>query len=126
MAGQDDSSRQRVRFFYLKSPSFRVVHVDGAIGGITPRGLIHMSVYSERAAIPQSIEHELSDEGNLSGPINVEGKPGIVRDVDADLIMSKHTAIEMRGWLDERIADLERLEGSASTIHPGPSTTEES
>ena len=43
----DPKRPTRVRFHYLKSQLWRVVHVDGAIGGITPRGMIHAALYSE-------------------------------------------------------------------------------
>src|SRR3989442_6878794 len=46
---------QDVTFHYIKSSQFRVVHADGIIGGVTPRGLIHIAVFSERPAIPQVI-----------------------------------------------------------------------
>ena len=48
-----DRERDALRFFYIKAYNFRVVHVDGVIGGITPKGLLHLAVFSERAAIPQ-------------------------------------------------------------------------
>ncbi|ODR94224.1 hypothetical protein AUC69_03490 [Methyloceanibacter superfactus] len=100
----------RVRFYYLKSTQFRAIHVDGAIGGITPRGLIHASVYSERPAIPQSQEHEVAPEGRLLDPIDTEGKLGIVRELDVDLIMSKQAAAELRDWLTKRIEELDEIQ----------------
>lgn len=100
----------RVRFYYLKSTQFRVLHVDGAIGGITPRGLIHLSVYSERPAIPQSQQHEISPEGRILDPNETEGKLGIVRELDADLIMSKQGAVELRDWLTARIDELDEMQ----------------
>ena len=33
-----ESSAAGVRFFYIKSTLFRVIHADGALGGVTPRG----------------------------------------------------------------------------------------
>ena len=89
-----------LKFFYLKNAQFRVVHVDGAIGGITTRGLIHMAVYSERPAIPQAHVQDITPEGTLSQPHDSEGKEGIVRELDVDLMMTKQTAIELRDWLD--------------------------
>ena len=60
MANEQGSvSIDQMRFFYLKNPAFRVVHVDGAVGGVTPRGRIPMAVYSERPAIPQSSVHSV-------------------------------------------------------------------
>jgi hypothetical protein len=103
-----------LKFFYIKGSSFRVLHVDGALGGITPRGYIHFSVYSERPAIPQTTEHTLSPEGALSPATSVEGKAGIVRELDADLIMSKLTATELRDFLSSRLGELDRLEADAA------------
>jgi hypothetical protein len=42
-----------VVFEYIKSQLFRVIHSDGAIGGITPTGNVHVAFYSDRAAIPK-------------------------------------------------------------------------
>ena len=99
----------KVRFFYIKGNHFRVLHVDGALGGITPRGFLHFSVYSERPAIPQTAEHQVSIEGRLSEPLSQEGKQGIVRELDADLIMTMQTATELRDWLSKRIEQMEQL-----------------
>ena len=38
------------------SSDFREIHVDGAYGGLTPRGLINLNFYAERAPIPKSSE----------------------------------------------------------------------
>jgi hypothetical protein len=86
------------------------MHVDGVMGGITPHGLIHIAVYSERAALPQITVHNVSLDGKLSHPVSSEGKVGIVREIDADLMMNKLTAIEIRDWLSKRITELEQLE----------------
>ena len=41
---------------YIKSNLFRVVVADGAFGGLTPRGNIHIDFWSERRAIPTHCE----------------------------------------------------------------------
>jgi hypothetical protein len=111
----DGGASQRVRFHYIKSHQFRVVHVDGAIGGITPRGLLHIALYSERQPIPQIVEHDLSPEGRLSSEAATqEGRQGIVRDLDVDLIMTRETAIEIRDWLTNRLDELNKIIASQS------------
>ena len=42
-----------VAFDFIKSEYFRVIHADGALGGPTPQGLVHMAFYSERPPIPR-------------------------------------------------------------------------
>src|SRR3954447_13701005 len=103
---------ETVNFFYIKSAQFRVVHADGVIGGITPRGQIHLAFYSERGAIPQVQTHNVSPEGTVSEPIASEGKSGIVREIDFDAIMTKRAAIDFRDWLTRQISELEKYEKS--------------
>lgn len=101
---------ENVRFFYVKSPQFRVIHADGAVGGVTPRGFIHMAFYSERPAIPQSQQFKVEPDGLISEPYETEGKEGIIREMDVDVIMGKQTAIQLRDWLDTRILQLTDIE----------------
>jgi len=101
-----------IRFHYIKSPGFRVLHVDGAVGGITPRGMIHLATYSERGAIPRILEQSFSvDRGTPIEPEPrvIEARDGIVREMEADLVMTLNTAIEVRDWLNTHIAKLEEL-----------------
>ena len=42
------------------SPFYKPVHVDGVYGGITPRGLLNVSFFSERFPIPKSTEFKLN------------------------------------------------------------------
>ena len=106
---------QRVKFFYIKGQHFRVIHVDGSIGGLTPRGLLHIALFNERPAIPQMTEHGFTEEGYLGDATVQEGKEGIVRELEVDILMSRATAVEMRDWLSNRIEDLDRYLAAAGT-----------
>lgn len=97
----------KVKFHYQKSQFFRVIHVDGVIGNLTPQGLLHLAVFSERTAIPQSAVHELH-QGSLGQVVETEGKEGFVREIDTDLIMTKDAAVGIRDWLNEMLKDYER------------------
>jgi hypothetical protein len=104
------AAADRVRFHYIKGNFFRVVHVDGCIGGPTPAGLIHCATYSERPAIPQVTEHEIQETApTLGPPLSVEGKAGFVRELDVDLILSRDRAVELRDWLTNKIDELDKL-----------------
>jgi hypothetical protein len=111
---------QRIKFHYIKGQQFRVVHVDGLIGGVTPKGLIHIAVYSERPAIPQVTEHVLSEAGVLGDIASQEGKEGIVREIDVDLMITRTTAVEFRDWLTERIKDIDAYIAAAQVDQPVP------
>jgi hypothetical protein len=98
----------RITFNYLKGTQFRVVHVDGAIGSITPQGLIHAAIYSERPAIPQMVVQPLKD-GELGDPIEVVSRPGIVREVEVSLMLDLKVATALQEWLGTKIGELRGL-----------------
>lgn len=97
-----------VTFHYLKANQFRVIHVDGALGGVTPRFLIHMSLYSERPAIPQQQVFDLTSSGKLKdGPPRAIGKDGVVRELEVDAMMDLDTAKSIGEWLLKQVATAE-------------------
>jgi len=105
----------RIKFHYIKSSQFRVVHVDGFIGGPTPRLDLHVAIFSERAAIPQQIEHVVKEDGSLGEEIaaNRIGKDGIVREVEFDAVMDLDVAKAFQKWLGEQIMTIESVRSQA-------------
>lgn len=90
---------------YGKANFFRVIHVDGAIGAVSPGNkMIHMSVFSERSPVPVKMVQRVSN-GILGEEIAEKrvSKRGVFREVEADLVLSVDTAIAVRNWLDEKI-----------------------
>lgn len=105
----------QVKFHYIKSAQFRTIHADGAIGSVTPAGLIHMAIYNERAPIPRETTHLVTADGRLSDVIHDKtvSRSGIVREMDVDVIMSVPAAKEMAKWLGDQINKLEQLQSHA-------------
>ena len=97
-----------VKFHFLKGPDFRSVHVDGAFGGLSTKGFLHLTVYAERNAIPREVTYEIRD-GRLGDEILSKrvGKDGIVRQMEVGLVMNEETARDIRNWLDKRLEDFE-------------------
>ncbi len=96
-----DEKPKSLKFHYIKSPMFRVVHVDGLFGGVTPTAFIHFALYSERMPIPQQTEQVVNADGTL-GPEVPEGRvvrDGVVRELEVDAIMNIDVARSMRDWL---------------------------
>ncbi len=46
------ADKDRIKFHYLKSCDFKVVHVDGVFGGLTPSGDIFVTVFNQRPPLP--------------------------------------------------------------------------
>ncbi|WP_146140209.1 hypothetical protein [Alsobacter soli] len=91
--------------FFQKSNFFRVVHADGCYGGLTPRGSIHCGFYSERVAIPQRTSIPIID--GQPGPETIlEGKEGLVRELDVDVVMDFTTAVSFHIWMRDKLETL--------------------
>jgi hypothetical protein len=101
-----------VRFFYEKCKYFRVAHVDGVIGGLTPTRDIFVSVYSQRVALPQTIDQKISPDGKLGAVIDKSGKDGIFREMEIGLVMSAEVANEIAEFL------MQHARAAQSTVTP--------
>lgn len=113
--GKDANSKDsdHVVFDYIKSPNFRAIRADGAIGAVTPNGHIHLALYSERAAIPRRLVHEIDADGKLGAKIDDEtvSRNSIVREMDVDVFLTVEVAESIRNWLGDRVAEAkERLQ----------------
>lgn len=108
-----------VRFHYIKNSTFTVIHADGAFGGVTPAGGIHLAFFNERFPIPTQTEHTL--DGNLLGPEISEARvarDGLVRELLIDVVMDLERARVLHRWLGEQI-------NLAATLSKDPHEEEE-
>lgn len=100
-----------LEFDYEKSNYFRVIHVDGAFGGVSPGSrAIHMAVYSERQPIPKKTVQTVQQ--GVLGPEILEKRivrSGIFREIEADLVLSLDAAIALRTWLDSKVIELQKV-----------------
>jgi hypothetical protein len=99
---------------YIKSNLFRVIHADGAWGGLTARGTIHMALFSERPTIPQTQVLQVTNEGKLGPPIPEQTKKRpaeLVREVEVEVIMSYETAQALHAWLEDKFNVFEKFIG---------------
>jgi hypothetical protein len=107
--GGDGSPHQEIAFDFVKSEFFRVIHVDGVIGGPTPRGLLHMAFYSQRPPLPKRIVQKITPTGQLGESVaeKMVVQDAIIREMDVDVIMSIDVAKQVHQWLGERLNEIE-------------------
>ena len=104
----------KLKIHYLKASSFRNISVSGVHGGAAEnKQLIFMNIFQDRVPIPQSVTVEINSEG-VGKEIEKESKEGVIRDVEACLIMDLNTAILVRGWLDDKIEYLRKKEAGTN------------
>ena len=111
----ESQERAKVKFDHIKSQYFRVIHADGAIGGVTPGGFIHFALYNERGPIPRQITHLIEPDGALGERVFEETlvREAFVREMEVDVIMSVPVAENLQKWLIEKIKE-------AKTHQPKP------
>ncbi|MGI0085429.1 MAG: hypothetical protein ACREBQ_10140 [Nitrososphaerales archaeon] len=102
-------SSAKAKFDFIKSPMFRVIHADGVFGGMTPRGSIFLSFFSERFPIPTTIVHEIRSSGELGDEIRSEreGRKSIVREVEVGVQLDLGVAKAFLLWLQQKIEEAE-------------------
>lgn len=94
----------QVAFDYVKTSDFRVVWADGAIGGITPSGIVHFALYAERPAIPRRQVFEIVDEDGqqrLGSEVQEKrlSRDSVVREMPMDVFMTPMVAEQLATWL---------------------------
>jgi hypothetical protein len=106
--GENQTEPDEVAFDYIKTSDFRITWVDGAIGGPTPRGNVHVALYAERPAIPRRQVFKLDPMTSLIGPLMPEKtitRMAYVREMPCDLMMTPAVARTLGEWLIQQ-ADL--------------------
>ncbi len=98
-------------FHYVKSNHFRIVHTSGVFGGLNPDGSLLLSVFSERAPLPDVTMQKVEKDGKLGAEIIEARKSsdGIVREMEVGLNMDIRTARMILDWLKERVEFAEKM-----------------
>lgn len=105
--------KPELKFKYQFAEDYNPVYVNGAHGGLSPRGELVVNFYLERPALPNSITHALMPNGTIGVEIAEEPedlKSSLVRFVASGVILNAENARNIHAWLGERIREMESLE----------------
>ncbi len=109
----DDRAVRKIKFNYVKSNLFRVIHTDGATADSSPNGNITINLYSQRFSIPEEVIFDLDEDGAVVGEGFVPNREEqniettIIREIDTLAVMSLETAEELLSQLQSIIAEYE-------------------
>jgi hypothetical protein len=106
MAGTD-----KIKFHYIKGNFFRVIHADGAFGGISPTGDIFFSLFSQRPPIPQLTVQPLKESGELGDEIIEDRvtKEGFIREIEVGISIRPEVAESLIKFLQEKVEQYNKL-----------------
>lgn len=113
MAKTTNSVKKSLTFKYVLPDNLRDFYINGAYGGLTPRGEISMHLYCERNPMPINMTHTINKNGSLSKTTTSEYGADVIRLVQSSVIMDVGTAIAIRDWLDDKISEAKKIEEKA-------------
>jgi hypothetical protein len=105
--------KQDFTFKYIFTYDYNPLYINGAHGGITPRGELVVNFYQERMPLPNAITHELNPNGTIGKETAVEPEDlsrSLVRYVSTGVVVNQQTARELHFWLGEKIRELDAME----------------
>jgi hypothetical protein len=112
MKGESMKTKTNFKFKYIFSDNYNPIYVNGAYGGINSKAEIVVHFFLERTALPNSITHEVNEDGTLGTEIEIEPKDhgtSLVRFISTGIIINLEQAKTIHKWLGEKIGTLERL-----------------
>ena len=98
----------QIRFDFVRSPFFRVVHSNGAWGGITPHQELSVTFYSERLSLPRHITHQVT-QGGLGPEISRDSTKNIQREYEVEVLMSMNEAVNLHQWIGVKIEEWRKI-----------------
>lgn len=105
--------KRELKFKYIFDNHYNPVYVNGAHGGVTPRGELIVNFYLERQPLPNSITHEIAANGTIGPEINADPADlgsSLVRVVSSGVVLSHQTAKDIHYWLGEKIKEMEAVQ----------------
>jgi hypothetical protein len=107
------NKKNELSFKYIYTYDYNPVYVNGAHGGVSPRGEVVINFYLERQPLPDTITHEITPAGTIGREVDLEPKNlnnSMVRFISNGVVMSQQTAREVHYWLGEKIKEMEAIE----------------
>jgi hypothetical protein len=115
-------NKPELKFKYVFADDYNPVYVNGAHGGVSPRGELLMNFYLERMALPRSVTHEINPAGTIGDEVAAEPgdlKNSMVRFIGTGVVLNYQSAKDLHLWLGERVKEMEALELAKAAMQFG-------
>lgn len=106
------SEKKRITFNYHFDDNYNPEYVNGAYGGIGPKGELIVNFYLERQGIPKSHTHEVKEDGSLDSPKaenQEESELNLIRYINTGVILNLESAKRIHDWLGQKIDEFEKM-----------------
>jgi len=99
---------KKVKFVFKKSEGYQIHYVNGAFGGITPRGDILYHLFFEHRDLPMEEEMTIEEDKTLKPQEKDLDDIEITRDLKVGIIMTPKQAENLANWLLSRVDEINR------------------
>lgn len=107
-----NEKKPEITFKYLFNYNYNPSYVNGAHGGISPRGEMVIHFYLERPPLPASLTHEVTSQGSIGQEVAVSPEDmanSMVRFIDTGIVMNYEDARVFHVWLGEQLNAVENM-----------------
>ena len=101
-----------VTFKYKFSENYNPKYVNGAYGGIGPRGELIINFYLERQPIPKEESHSIDQEGGVQELLSrtpEDLSQQFIRFVETGIVLNYESGKRIHEWLGRRLQSLEQV-----------------
>lgn len=95
-----------IRFVYLTPENYKLHYVNGAYGGITPRGDMLCNFFFEYRSLPKVEKATLRGDRLISTETN-ESEQEMIRDLKVGVIMTPKEAKNLADWIYSKLKEFE-------------------
>ncbi len=106
---QESERPTQIGIYYQRSRHYRTIHADGAQIGVTPRGEIQFTLFSDLKPMPEFVLHQITPEGNLGASLEEVVKDGPIREVEVNVVMDVLSTTALANALRTTLEQLEEL-----------------
>jgi hypothetical protein len=99
---------KQIGIHYQRSRHYRTIHADGAQIGMTPRGQVQFTLFSDQKPMPEFVLHQIT-QGTLGPPLEQVVKDGAIREVEVNVIMDVESATSFMSVLQTTLNQIENL-----------------
>lgn len=91
---------------FEKAPTYRVYYVDGAWGGLSPRGKVNVDFFVDKMDLPEKVKYTTRTDGKL-GEIKerIPNDVDYVREMQFGIMLDIPVAEALKDWLEKKIKE---------------------
>lgn len=109
-------TEERVEFVFTEDDDYRDIYVNGAFGGVSPRGDFRIDLYQESQIDAERIIHKLSEDGSLEEEIERSPKgPQFLRAKKVRVTMTIDNAESVANWILRTIKEFREKQTAQET-----------